>query len=104
MGFPSAAVNVNVAVRVRRTTDQTISNNTGTPLSYDTVDFDTVGMWSNTNPTRLTCQRAGIYHVWGATFWAAGSDSGYRTAVIVLNGDGTNLEQGEHLLIKARGQ
>lgn len=99
----SGAAALNIAARVRRTTNQAVANNTGTPLSYDTVDFDTVSMWSNLQPTRLTCQQAGIYHIWCATFWAVGSDGGYRTAVIVLNGDGTNLEQGEHLHPNAAG-
>lgn len=96
-GSGGGAAATNVAAVVRRTTNQTVANNTGTPLVYDTVDIDTAGMWTVANPSRLTCKKAGVYLVWGATFWAVDSTSTYRTAVIVLNGDGTNLELGEHL-------
>jgi hypothetical protein len=39
--------------RVRRTTDQAAAVNTPTPISYDTIVFDTQHMWNSLNPTRF---------------------------------------------------
>jgi len=88
----------NICAKVRRTTDQSIPNNTGTPLSYDTADYDTDSMIDlGTHPTRITFNTDGVYLLVGAMFFDAASDTAYRTSVICKNGDYTNLELGEEL-------
>src|SRR5215471_21599594 len=75
------------SVRVYRSTAQSINAGTWTPISFDTVRYD-VGPsphWAAGSPTRLTCQVAGTYMVWGTVQWGTGSGS-QRTASIVLNG------------------
>lgn len=47
--------------RVHATTTQTITSTTGTPVNYDTIDFDPDGMYSSGNPGRLTVQTPGYY-------------------------------------------
>ncbi len=58
------------AVRARRTTNQTIQNNTVTTCLFDTVDHDNDNMWEGvTNPDRITIRTAGIYVIIGQVHW-----------------------------------
>lgn len=72
--------------RVRSTSDQAIPDNTQTPLSFDTVNFDTDVMFSLSSPTRLTIQTAGKYLLTGNVLFAANA-TGQRQTNIARNGD-----------------
>lgn len=60
------------SVRVRRTIDQSIADNTNTVIQFNSEAFDTAAMHDNTtNNTRLTAPVAGKYLVTGNVAWAA---------------------------------
>lgn len=97
----------NIGCHVARETDQVIPNNTGTPIAFDTVRWDTDGMVDLVNhPTRITIQTPGVYLVGGCDFFAAAGSyltGAYRTLVLVKNGDPVNLEMGEQLMPTGSG-
>lgn len=73
-------------VRAFRTSNQSISNNTETPVQFDNESYDTNTMHDNvTNNTRITFTTAGIYSVSGNVVWAAAA-GGRRNITIKLNG------------------
>lgn len=72
--------------RVHSTTNQTTNNSTQTPLSFDTVDFDTDVMFALVAPDRLTVRTAGVYVMIGNFLYAANA-TGQRQANITRNGD-----------------
>jgi hypothetical protein len=76
------------AVRVTRTTDQNVLNNTGTSLNFTSERYDTAGMHSNTsNLSRLTAPVTGIYAVTVAFKWQNQAfASGRRVLVLRKNG------------------
>jgi hypothetical protein len=59
------------AARVRRiTSGQSIANNTTIKLSFQSENFDTADLHSNTvNPTRLTAPKPGLYQVNAGVVW-----------------------------------
>lgn len=58
-------------VRVYRNAGLSILTGTNTSVIWDSVDYDTDGMWSPTiNPTRLTCRTQGLYLVVADVNWA----------------------------------
>jgi hypothetical protein len=60
------------SVRVRRTIDQSIADNSNTAIQFNSEAFDTAAMHDNTtNNTRLTAPIAGKYLVTGNVTWAA---------------------------------
>lgn len=73
------------AARVYRSSDQVIANNASTQVIFDSVRFDTEGMWSASAPTRLTCRLAGVYLVCATLRWAV-NPSGIRAVSLLLNG------------------
>lgn len=74
------------AARLRRTTSQTIPNNTPTLIIFDAEDYDTDDMHDNvSNPTRLTCKTAGLYLLIAQIRWFDNVD-GDRTTRIKRNG------------------
>jgi hypothetical protein len=82
--------------QVRRTTAQTIANNTVTAISFDTEDFDTDTMHDPaSNPTRLTCNTPGRYLVAGSIPYDAGT-TGNREARITKNG--SDVSGGRNLI------
>ena len=63
-----------------------IANNTETVLTFDSELFDTNGIHStSSNTSRLTCQTAGTYLIFGMMRFPANA-TGLRQAVIRLNG------------------
>lgn len=73
--------------KVIRTTDQTISNNTATAISFDSEIFDTDNYHDNsTNPTRLTVPRAGYYRATAIVRMADGSNTTDFYLTISKNG------------------
>jgi len=73
-------------VRAYRTANQSITNNTETPVQFDNESYDTDTMHDNvTNNTRITFTTAGIYSISGNVVWAAGA-GGRRNVTVKLNG------------------
>lgn len=66
-----------VGARVWRSTAQTISDSTTTPISFDTERYDNGGMWVSGSPTLLRAVLSGIYLVTASIEWAVNS-TGYR--------------------------
>lgn len=56
-------------------TNPSISNNTNTAISWDSIDFQVGTLWSIANPTRLTAPVTGKYLVLANTEWRANSSS-----------------------------
>jgi hypothetical protein len=48
------------------TATQTFADNTEAAITFDTVISDPAGLWSNTNPTRLTAKTPGRYLIVGS--------------------------------------
>lgn len=74
------------SVRVYNSANISIANITDTPLAFDAETFDTDAMHDvSTNPSRITCKHAGLYHILGQIEFAAAAN-GIRSAYIKLNG------------------
>lgn len=71
--------------RVNRTTNQTITNNVETAISFSNERWDTDGYWNVAQPTRLTIPKTGRYTVGGAVRWASNA-TGYRQVLLRVNG------------------
>jgi len=85
------------SVRVYRATTQSIPNGAWTPITFDTVRYDRnpgTAHWVSGNPTRLTCQVAGTYSIFGDLEWTAVAGGTRRTAVLL---NGTNYLGTSHL-------
>lgn len=104
VGDVANAGNLNIGCHVSRSTDQTITNNVGAPISFDTVRWDSFSMTNlGVNPTRITIKQAGVYSIGGCVFWDTAASSTYRTLVMVVNGDPVNNEYGESLIASSAG-
>jgi hypothetical protein len=82
------------AAKMTRTTTQSISNNTGTKIAYDTVEFDTYasrteGAMASASNDEFTIRKAGLYRVEAKLNWP-GNATGYRSMRIVKNGTTIN--------------
>jgi microcystin-dependent protein len=64
---------------------QAVNNSVDTPVTMGAARWDTDGMWSSTNPTRLTARTPGIYDV-GAVARFAVNANGDRVVAIKVNG------------------
>jgi hypothetical protein len=74
------------AARVYHSTNQSIANNTGVALAFNTESFDTDTIHDTvTNNSRLTCKTAGKYLITGTIEWAANA-TGIRQAILQVNG------------------
>lgn len=58
-------------------------------INMDTVDFDPAGMWSASNPERLTAKVAGVYRIHATGGWTGGST--IVAAEIRVNGSTVRL-------------
>ena len=67
----------------QNTTAQSLTNNTGAPIQWDTLNADSDQAYSNT--TRFTCPVTGWYSIAGTAVFAANA-TGVRTAQIAVNG------------------
>jgi hypothetical protein len=68
--------------RAQKTSDQTVSHNTDTTLTFDTESFDTASLHDNaTNNSRLTAPISGVYEVDAGIVWGP-SVSGDRVLSI----------------------
>lgn len=75
-------------IRVRRSTNQSISNSTNTAISFDTTRWHkpTASMWEGvTNPTRVTIRKPGLYTMTGHINWDA-NGTGARFVWLQING------------------
>ena len=61
----------------RLANDPSIPNAASTPMVWDTLDYDTDGMWNSADPTKLTARTQGLYKI---TAWISfsGNVTGYR--------------------------
>jgi hypothetical protein len=74
------------AVRVTRTTNQTIPNNPLTPLAWNSERYDTARMHSNTmNSSRVKAPVTGIYNITLEVAWG-GDPDGFRYIDVERNG------------------
>lgn len=77
---------VRPAVRVRRTTNQSITpSGTANVISFDTEVFDSANMWVIGSPTLITIPQNGLYIFGGAGIWTANA-TGTRELSIRRNG------------------
>lgn len=73
---------VHQGARVKRTSDQSIPDNSITAIIFDTENYDNDNMWTAApNPERITIQTAGIYLVIGQVHWAAHA-AGFRALLL----------------------
>jgi hypothetical protein len=78
---------LNSQARIKRTTNQSISNSTITVISFDAEDIDTDTLHDNsTNPSRITVALAGKYLVGGLMRYANNATGTNRQARIHKNG------------------
>lgn len=54
---------------MRRDTNQNVANVTHTPVSFETVEFDSGGYFDVAQPTRLTFPETGVYLITGTLGW-----------------------------------
>jgi hypothetical protein len=73
------------SARVENTTGLNTATSTDTLVSYNTETFDTAGLHSSDNPSRLTAPVAGTYQVTGQIEWDSVAN-GYRFLIIRRNG------------------
>lgn len=68
--------------------DQTITKETWTALSFGTADWDTENYWSSGNPTRLTVPAAhgGLYFIRGNCVWEQVSEDASTQGRVYRNG------------------
>lgn len=76
------------AVRVYHSLNQSIPAGVGTLLAFDSVRFDTDGMWDSSDNTKLVCQTSGKYIIISSAMFAPNS-TGNRAVSILLNGTTT---------------
>lgn len=79
--------NVRTGARVYRSTLQTITNNTFTPLSFDTEVFDSSGYFDGGAPTRLTVLSSGVHRIIGDAQWVASASGAARIISLRKNGN-----------------
>jgi hypothetical protein len=84
---PSGPTPAQAGARVYRSTQQPIPNNAFQAIGFDTVRWDILGnTWAAANPTRLTCQVAGVYTITGHVVYLPSGAGANRIALVVLNG------------------
>lgn len=75
--------------QLRQTVQQTISNSVWSAINFDTEDIDSHnGHSTATNPSRYTCQRAGIYLLGGAVAYSSFTSG---TAWVKFAKNGTDI-------------
>ena len=75
-----------VATRVRRTTNQSISDATDTVVNWETAAYDDPGMYDSGTPGRLTVTEDGKYHLSAGVTFAASSGGQQRSIWFIRNG------------------
>lgn len=83
-----ASGGMTLAPRISRSTNQSIPDSTGTPISFDGAQGDAWGCWSAGSPTLVTAPISGRFMAVGYVQFAA-NGTGIRTAYIEKNGTTT---------------
>lgn len=87
--IPATAIDTIPRATARRSTNQTINNNTITAISFDTEVADTDGMFAATD-TKITCVTPGVYLVNAQTSWSLAATVTTRMVTAIrLNGTTT---------------
>lgn len=73
-------------VDVQRTSNQAISLNTETTITFEQENRDDNGFWAGGSPTRITAPNTGWYFLSAAVRWDTGAATGDRRAKWRLNG------------------
>lgn len=83
--FNSVKNSVGSYVRVRRNANQSVPTATPTNISFDVenVDEDSIGYWTNAQPSRLTAPEAGVYII-AATVPMPANGSAYFGQIRIL--------------------
>ncbi len=85
--YPTNVTTENLLAAVHRMNGaQTIGQNAPTAISFDTIDFDSTGMFSTATPTRLTANVAGKFLITGAVYVSSQDASGNNSLAIRKNG------------------
>jgi hypothetical protein len=71
----------------RRTSPQTITNNTFTAIQFNGIDTN-VGVWNGTAPTDIVIQVPGLYQVNGFSSFTGNSSGVARSVQVWRNGEG----------------
>ena len=90
--------------RVYRSTTQAITNNTITPISWDTEVHDTDACWAIGDPTKLYAEHAGYYMAGGQMTFAAAQLTAAGEVLIAVRADGTKYKAQQVLYIETKAQ
>lgn len=85
---------VNPMARVWRSTAQNIASGAFTTISFDSILFDTDGMWNPATPTYLTIKTAGKYLLVGNFLFTPAAGGNTRFASVIVNGAEVTDQQG----------
>lgn len=72
--------------RVYRSTDQSITASTNTPISFDFASYNPVNMWTSAAPTKITARVSGYYLVTGTVTWDTSASGTNLLHSVYLNG------------------
>ena len=92
--FKVAGKTIPMACSLRRTTNQTISNNTVTKILLDQTDLDNTGAMANTGNNRIDIRRNGTYSIPGVVVWNSLSANTTRL-ITEIKKSGTGVGQTE---------
>ena len=92
--YPTNVTTENLLAAVHRMNGaQTVNQNSPTAVIFDTVDFDSAGMFASASPTRLTATVAGKFNVTGAIYVSSQDASGNNSVAIRKNGSTLYAQQ-----------
>jgi len=78
------------AARVYHNANQSIQHNTHTTLAFNSVRYDTGGMYDPDNSSRLTCQVAGLYLITGHVAFEANANGHRRVYILATPAGGSS--------------
>jgi hypothetical protein len=90
--------------RVYRSTTQAISNNTVTPISFDTEVYVTDSCWAIADPTKMFAGHAGYYIAGGQMNFAPAQLTAVGEVLIAVRADGTKYKAQQQLYIETKAQ
>lgn len=92
-GYTVPAAITATSCKLRNSTSTSVPNGTFTTLTFDTEDWDSGGMHSGANPTRITAPTAGKYMIVGSTGFAANVSG--RRVLDIRDSSGTIMARTE---------
>jgi hypothetical protein len=99
---PATAIDTPPYAIARRSTTQTINNNTVTAISFDTEVIDTDGMFSPTSSV-ITVKTAGLYTCIGQVSWALAATATTRLATTLRAGGSVTIATDERTTSTTEG-